>query len=207
VVFALCLNDLEDVFSYEYGLTVNRGERTRTLGGRVSELLLEHSLFFSWIEYRRAELEARRMFARMKNPTRGPLYEGALSRQRAKLEAGFREAAALLGPTGARGVVAVFPAFSHRFVNYPHRELHQAVLAAAREAGLSAVDLLDCFLPYDLWETRVDSVHPSPFGHRIAAHAVADALCAGPLPCPETPADGRRCTDYRKDEFPVVRGY
>jgi lysophospholipase L1-like esterase len=206
VVLALCLNDLEGVQSYEYGLTVDRSARRETLPGRIADVLLQHSRLFAWIEYRLAEREARRAFVRTRNPMPGPLYEEAVAQQERALRARFETLAVLLREAGgAVGLVAVFPTFGERFDRYPHRELHQAALAAARGAGLHAVDLLDCFSAYDFRSARVDVVHPSPLGHRVAAHAITEALCAAGVPCP-SPAAGR-CTGYRAEDFTAVRGY
>jgi lysophospholipase L1-like esterase len=206
VVLALCLNDLEGIQSYEYGLTVDRSARRESLVGRVADVLLQHSRLFAWIEYRLAEREARRAFVRTRNPMPGPLYEEAVAQQERALRARFDTLAVLLREGGgAPGLVAVFPTFGERFDRYPHRELHQAALAAARGAGLQAVDLLDCFSAYDFRAARVDVVHPSPLGHRVAAHAITEALCAAGLPCPSPPAG--RCTGYRPEDFATVRGY
>ena len=86
VVVAFCLNDLEGIFSYELGLVQDRAERARSLAGRAREELLRRSLFFSWLEYRLSELEARRRFVGVKNPLDGPLYAEAVSQQGAVLE-------------------------------------------------------------------------------------------------------------------------
>ncbi|HVR69835.1 MAG TPA: SGNH/GDSL hydrolase family protein [Vicinamibacteria bacterium] len=206
VVLALCLNDLESALSYEYGLTVDRSARRQSVAGRVADALLEHSRLFAWIEYRLAEREGRRAFVRTRNPMPGPLYAEAVSQQQAELQARFDVLAVLLREAGGvPGLVAVFPTFGERFDRYPHRDLHRAVMAAARRASLAAVDLLDCFAAYDFRAARVDVVHPSPLGHRVAAHAIHEALCAAGLPCPAPPRG--RCTDYRPRDFAVVRGY
>jgi lysophospholipase L1-like esterase len=206
VVLALCLNDLEGAFSYEYGLTVDRSRRRENLAGRAADALLQHSRLFAWVEYRLAEREGRRAFVRARNPMPGPLYAEAVSQQRAELRARLATVAVLLRDAGGvPGLVAVFPTFGERFDRYPHRDLHQAVLSAAREASLEAVDLLDCFSAYDLRAARVDVVHPSPLGHRVAAHAIHDVLCAAGLPCGSPPRG--RCTDYRPADFAAVRGY
>jgi hypothetical protein len=68
------------------------------------------------------------------------------------------------------------------------------------------VDILDCYSAYEFRDLRVDVVHPSPMGHRVAAHAIRDALCARGWLCAGVPA-GPSCTAYRKSEFPTVRGY
>jgi lysophospholipase L1-like esterase len=207
VLVAFCLNDLEGIFSYEYGLTEDRSNRTRTLSGRALELLLERSRLFSWLEYRLAELEARRSFVRARNPLRGPLYELAVAEQRKALEDRFSTLAAILkSGGGVPGLVAIFPIFGNRFAAYPHRDLHGVVAAAARASGLKAVDLLDCYEAYDVWDVRVDVVHPSPMGHGVAAHAIAEAICGTGWPCaPDHPRG--RCTGYRRTDFPSVRGY
>jgi lysophospholipase L1-like esterase len=205
VVLALCLNDLEGAFSYEYGLTVDRSARRESLAGRIADALLQHSRLFAWIEYRLAEREARRAFVRARNPMPGPLYAEAVSQQEAELEARLGTLSVLLREAGVPGLVAVFPTFGERFDRYPHRDLHRAVLAAADKASLAALDLLDCFAAYDFRAVRVDVVHPSPLGHRVAAHAIREAACAAGLPCAMPPAG--RCTDYRPEDFAAVRGY
>ncbi len=207
VVVALCLNDLEGIFSYEYGLTVDRSARSARLSGRLREGLLRRSVLAAWIEYRLAELEARRRFAQARNPLGGPLYEEAVGEQKKALLARFGTLHALLAARGLPGLVAVFPTFGKRFSNYPYRDLHAAVVESARESGLLAVDLLDCFAGYDLWDVRVDVVHPNPMGHRIAAHGIRDALCAQGLLCDGASAQSVPCTGYRKEDFPQVRGY
>jgi lysophospholipase L1-like esterase len=207
VLVAFCLNDLEGIFSYEYGLTLDRSNRARTLPGRALELLLERSRFFSWLEYRLDELEARRSFVRVRNPLRGPLYEQAVSEQGKALEDRFGTLAAILKSAGGiPGLVAIFPTFGNRFPAYPHRDLHRVVAAAAQGSGLAVVDLLDCYEAYDVWDVRVDVVHPNPMGHAVAAHAIAEALCGPGWPSvPDHPRG--RCPGYRRNDFPSVRGY
>ena len=74
-------------------------------------------------------------------------------------------------------------------------------------SGLAAVDLLECYSAYPFRDVRVDVVHPSPMGHRVAAHAIRDALCAREIACPGPVTDGPTCRDYRKEDFPLVQGY
>ncbi|HEY7515823.1 MAG TPA: SGNH/GDSL hydrolase family protein [Vicinamibacteria bacterium] len=207
VVVAFCLNDLEGIFSYEFGLTLDRSARSATIGGRLLEGLLRRSLLASWVEYRLAELEARRRFAEARNPLAGPLYAEAVAEQRKALAAHFRTLRELLASRGLPGLVAVFPTLGNRFPNYPYRELHAAVLDSARDEGLLALDLLDCFSAYDFHDLRVDVVHPSPLGHRVAAHAIRDALCGRGLLCDGASAQALSCTGYRVEDFPRVRGY
>jgi lysophospholipase L1-like esterase len=206
VVVAFCLNDLEGLFSYELGLVQDRAARGRSLSGRLRELFLGRSLVFSWVEYRLSELEARRSFVRARNPLEGPLYAEAVEEQRAALEGKLAVLRSLLAARGIPGVVVVFPVLGAKLERYPHRELHRAVVEAAESAGLAAVDLLDCYGAYDFRELRVDVVHPSPLGHRVAAHAVRDALCARGWLCRATPA-GPSCAAYRPADFPAVQGY
>ena len=206
VVVAFCLNDLEGLFSYELGLVQDRAARKGSWLGRLREGLLGRSLLFSWIEYRLSELEARRGFVRARNPLDGPLYAEAVGKQREALEGKLAVLRSLLGSRGIPGVVVVFPVLGGRFERYPHRELHRAVAVAAEGEGLAAVDLLDCYSAYDFRQLRVDVVHPSPLGHRVAAHAVRDALCARGWLCSVVPV-GPGCSAYRPSDFPAVRGY
>jgi lysophospholipase L1-like esterase len=207
VVVALCLNDLEGVFSYEYGLTVDRADRRRTTWGRLREAILPRSVLLSWIEYRLTERRARRAWARARNPLEGPLYAEAVAEQERALRSRFDALRELLRPAGIPGVVAVFPTFGKAFAAYPHLDLHRAVTEAGAGAGLGVVDLLDCFRVYEFRRVRVDVVHPNPLGHRVAAHAIRDALCARGLVCEAAPATAGRCTDYRPEDFPSVRGW
>ena len=174
--------------------------------GRLREELLGRSLLFSWVEYRRSELQARRSYVRARNPLDGPLYAEAVTRQRAALEGKLAVLHALLVARGIPGVVVVFPVLGARWERYPYRDLHRAVVLAAEAAGLAAVDLFDCYSVYDFRDLRVDVVHPSPLGHRVAAHALRDALCARGWLCPVAPT-GPPCTAYRPSDFPAVRGY
>jgi lysophospholipase L1-like esterase len=207
VVIAFCLNDLEGVFSYELGLVQDRSSRSRTLLGRAREALLRHSLLFSWVEYRLSELEARRRFVRARNPVGGPLYGDALAQQEMALDGKLAVLRELLASRGIPGLVVVFPVMGGRFERYPHAALHRAVVAAAERNGLGALDLVDCYSAYDFRDLRVDVVHPSPLGHRVAAHATRDALCARGWLCEGGVPGGPSCRDYRAADFPRVRGY
>jgi lysophospholipase L1-like esterase len=206
VVVAFCLNDLEGLFSYELGLVQDRTERGRTWHGRLREALLSRSLLFSWIEYRFSELEARRSFVRARNPWGAELYSEAVDQQKAALRARLGELRRLLAERGIPGLVVVFPVLGSRFERYPYRELHRAVVETAEESGLGAVDLFDCFSAYEFRDLRVDVVHPSPLGHRVAAHAVRDALCARGWLCTGVPT-GPDCRAYRPSDFRKMRGY
>lgn len=206
VVVAFCLNDLEGPFSYELGLVQDRAARGRSWPGRAREALLGRSRLLSWIEYRLSELEARRSFVRARNPLGESLGPGEVARQKAALDGKLAVLRSLLASRGIPGVVVVFPTLGARFERYPHGDLHAAVVRSAEEAGLAAVDLLACYSAYSFRDLRVDVVHPSPLGHRVAAHAIRDALCARGWLCPGVPA-GPACTAYRASDFPTVRGY
>jgi lysophospholipase L1-like esterase len=206
VVLAFCLNDLEGLFSYELGLVQDRTERARSWTGRWREGLLGRSRLFSWIEYRFSELEARRSFARARNPLGGPLYLDSVSQQKAALAGKLNVLRSLLASRSIPGVVVVFPVLVGRFERYGYRDLHGAVREAAEAAGLAVVDLIDCYSSYGFRDLRVDVVHPSPLGHRVAAHAIRDALCARGWLCGGEPPR-LPCTGYRASDFPTVRGY
>jgi lysophospholipase L1-like esterase len=207
VVVAFCLNDLEGLFSYELGLLQDRAARSGSAWGRLREELLRRSLLFSWVEYRLSEMEARRRFVQVKNPLEGPLYAEAVEHQKAALQGKFALLRAILQSRGISGLVVLFPTMGRRFENYPHGELHRVVAEAAGEAGLGSVDLRDCYGAYDFRALRVDVVHPSPLGHRVAAHAIRDALCARGWACRGGVPAGPGCREYRAADFPQVRGY
>jgi lysophospholipase L1-like esterase len=206
VVLVFCLNDLQ-AFSHEYGLVVDRGERRSRFGGRLADALLERSQLAAWVEYRLGQLESRREWVRAQNPLRrGPFPEAGDAR--AELTSRFGALAEILRAARVPGVVAVVPMFGTRFAGYPYRAVHRTVVESAAEAGVLAVDLLPCFEPYHFRDVRVDVAHPSPLGHRIAAHGILDALCRERLLCPgPPPATLRACTDYRPEEFRSVRGF
>jgi lysophospholipase L1-like esterase len=206
VVVLFCLNDLEGLFSYELGLVQERTERRRTLPGRIREWLVARSRLFSWVEYRLTELEARRSFVRARNPLEGPLYAEALSQQQQALQGQLAVLRSLLASRGIPGMLVVVPVLGDRFERYPHRALHRAVAEAAAAESLATVDLVDCFAAYAFRDLRIDVVHPSPLGHRVAAHAVRDALCVRGWLCDAVPA-GPSCRDYRPSDFATLRGY
>jgi lysophospholipase L1-like esterase len=207
VVFGFCLNDLEGLLSFEYGLTQARREAR---GGprRMLESLLAFSRFAAWIEYRLTERDARAQFARARNPLGANLYEASPEAIDAHLDAGFRALSATVTPRGIAAAVAIFPVLGNQFANYPYKDLHARIAAAAGRSGLIAIDMLPCFEPYPFRDVRVDVVHPNPLGHRIAAHAAAEGLWErlfNDQPKPE--ALERPCTGYRLEDFPVVKGY
>ena len=207
VVVAFCLNDLEGIFSYELGLVQDRATRRRSLLGRLREGLLWHSQLAAWLEYRLAEMEARRRYVSARNPFSGPLYQQVVSQQKKALLGKFTILRAILASHGIEGAVVTFPVFNGKWERYPHRGLHRVVTEAAAESGLRTVDLLDCYSAYWFRDVRVDVVHPSPLGHRIAAHAIRDALCADQILCPGPVTEGTTCRDYRRQDFPTVQGY
>ena len=207
VVVLFCLNDLEGLFSYELGLVQERTERRRTLARPAcASGWSARSRLFSWVEYRLTELDARRHFVKAKNPLEGRLYAEAVSQQKKALQGQFAVLRSLLASRGIPGLVVVVPVLGDRFERYPHRELHRAVVEAAESESLGAVDLLDCFSAYEFRDLRVDVVHPSPLGHRVAAHAVRDALCARGWLCAAVPP-GPSCRDYRPSDFETLRGF
>lgn len=207
VLFGFCLNDLEGLLSFEYGLTQARKE-ARSGPRRALESLLSFSRFAAWIEYRLTERDARARFAAARNPMGGELYAATPADLDAHLDASFGALSAITASRGVRAVVAIFPILGNRFENYPYKALHAQIATAAARAGIEAVDLLPCFEPYPFRDVRVDVVHPNPRGHRIAAHAAALRLHPQLFPGEPLPsALQRSCGSYRADEFATVRGY
>jgi lysophospholipase L1-like esterase len=204
VVLAFCLNDLQSVFSYEYGLVVDR--EAGGGWGWARDLALRNSHLASWVDYRLTEHEVRQRFAASRSADRGlaPRPDAA----RRELDASFARLSAILAGAGVPGLVAVFPTLDHAFDAYPHQWLHTLVIESARSHGLAAVDLLDCLRGYAPEQVRVDPIHPNPLGHRVAAHAARDAVVAGGLLAHvSTEEDSGDCQSYRSSDFPAVRGY
>jgi lysophospholipase L1-like esterase len=213
VIVAVCLNDLR-AFSNEYGLVLDRSKKRRTPLGHLTDTLLEHSVLLSWIEYRRARLDAARLLEEGGRPpksgSQGRRVHGPADpmEQRKELSSRFSTIAEILRGAFVPGLVAVFPLFNSRFDDYPYRDVHRSVIETAREVGIPAVDLLECFEAYDYRQVRADEIHPNPMGHRVAAHAILEAVCAGGTFCEgRTRAPARGCTSYRPEEFRQVRGF
>jgi len=86
-------------------------------------------------------------------------------------------------------LVAVFPRFVRTFSYYTFGRQHQFVAALAKENGFALVDLLvpfsDC-RKASAEPISSDYFHPTPYGHRCAAAAIARAVLALP-PRPPSP--------------------
>ncbi len=212
VIFAFCLNDLESLFSYDYGLVENRLKDRESAGplGRLWNFGLDHSLLCAWIEYRRTEFTIRRRFAG-KGPRKGSGAAPEERRQagRRDLTERYRRIAALLRERDLPGLVVIFPTIECSLEYYEHAWVHEAVATAAGDAGLDVVDLQDAFRSYPGRETFVDPFHPSPMGYRIAAHAVFEHLAASEALGSEDldTAGAGSCDEYQAEDFPQMRGY
>lgn len=200
VILALCLNDFESVFSYEYGLVVRRREVAESGGmlRRSWDLLLDHSVLLSWVEYRLIEFEVRRQYAAA-GPHNSPITDEARMAARRDLDGRLQRFSELLRHSGEiRGVVAIFPTFDKPWSEYANGWLHETILESGRAHGLEVVDLRTCLSGYAPESVRVDPIHPNPLGHRIAAHAIAEVVAG---------VDLGDCRGYRTQDFPAVRGY
>lgn len=82
-------------------------------------------------------------------------------------------------------LIAVFPRFVRTFKYYPFGRQHQFVADLAKRNGFALVDLL---VPFSDCRKAAaepissDNFHPSPYGHRCAAEAIANAVLALPPP-------------------------
>jgi lysophospholipase L1-like esterase len=80
-------------------------------------------------------------------------------------------------------LIAVFPRFVRTFKRYPFGEQHQFVQELARQKGFALVDLL---VPFSACRDASaepissETFHPTPYGHRCAAEAIAKAVLALP---------------------------
>jgi lysophospholipase L1-like esterase len=77
-------------------------------------------------------------------------------------------------------LVAIFPAYPREgdWSDYPWTDLHTQVAAAWQQRGFRVIDMLPVFAKSGAApsELAVDSEHPNPRGHEIAAGAIADEL-------------------------------
>ncbi len=84
-------------------------------------------------------------------------------------------------------MIAVFPRFVRSFGYYPFGRQHEYVRRLAQENGFALVDLLvpfsDC-RKASVEPISTDNFHPSPYGHRCAAAAIAGAVLALPPRAP-----------------------
>jgi len=127
-------------------------------------------------------------YAASDGPARDAYFRGlhADAEGARRLSAGFAELAALSREHGLRVLVAIFPLFDEGGPDTSLADVHAEVAELARRAGLDVLDLLPAYrLAGDLGRRglRIDFLHPSPFGQRIAAAAMLDHLCrTGALP-------------------------
>jgi lysophospholipase L1-like esterase len=98
-----------------------------------------------------------------------------------ELDAPFRELADLARVNDFRVLVAVFPRFQH-LSEYAWDAEHQLLAEASRQHGFLHLDLLpgyrDCAFASTL-QLSSDEWHPSAYGHRCAARAMADFIADG----------------------------
>jgi lysophospholipase L1-like esterase len=208
VVFAFCMNDLRSARGHNFGLVNNRLKERERAGPlrRLWLFLLDHSMLCAWIEYRKEEFRARREFTEGQRAGRAEdVHDEGPEAARRELEAGYREAAALLEGMGVPGFVVIYPPIECADPEYPHLWIHEAVAETAGAAGLEVVDLLDAYRGYPSEDLFLDPVHPGPLGNRIAAHLLFERMAAG---APK--ADASKLGDvgdYRAEDFPKLRGY
>jgi len=100
------------------------------------------------------------------------------------VEQAFADIRRVADGAGCDVLVAIFPQVMKRgWAEYPYHEIHAQVAAAARAAGLLALDLLEPFSRQPQQSLRVSpgDAHPSAAGHAIAAQAIADYLAERPV--------------------------
>jgi lysophospholipase L1-like esterase len=216
VIISVCLNDLESIFSYEYGLTaLNAKQRNNpNRWTRLRNLAVDYSMFAAFLEYRFSQLPRRmpRSSAAARSPN-DPGSIGLLAARRAdqskKLLQTFQTFERLLRLNrNIPSLVVLFPGLDYDYSAYPHGVFHKLVADAAAQSGLPFLDILGCYRGYPVRDLAVDPVHPNPLGHRIAAHAILDAIDANSL-LPASDFDLNRigsCSGYRAEDFPMVRG-
>lgn len=95
---------------------------------------------------------------------------------------------------GIPAVLFILPELHVLEHEYPFEDVHARVLAAAAEADLPAVDLLEVFRGFapeeDLWVSPTDA-HPNGLAHGMIAEGMHRALQAGVVPLtPPSPPQG-----------------
>jgi len=93
-----------------------------------------------------------------------------------RLRRGFDELQRLAGDRPL--VVMIFPLLlDPRLTDYPLTDVHERVASAAREHGFEVLDLLPVYRSVATQPGSPtladDLMHPSPFGYRVAAQALA----------------------------------
>ncbi len=173
ILFGLCLNDIDSPFSYEYGLTAGATERQGQAGPseKLQTWLRSNSRLAAWIHYRRVEYDARKQWAEAREWQIGNGSDNLRLQLRQVLVPRMQEIAQIAA--GRDVVVMLFPSFDVVDGNYKNDWFHEEVGGTARSAGLHYLDLRDDFHHLPPEETSVDVVHPSPWGHLIAAHRLA----------------------------------
>ena len=190
IVYGYVLNDPQ-AFSLE--AEALRGLRAAAERGQAPSA----GVLTRWLARSRLYLLARTLLSKPPRPAELPAdpayaaaqgagrdeYFRALHRDAAsarRVEQGFADLAALARERGARALVAIFPLFDETGADAALADLHARVAELARGAGLDVLDLLPAYRAaaraFDR-ELRIDFLHPSPFGQRIAAAAVLDHLC------------------------------
>jgi lysophospholipase L1-like esterase len=95
------------------------------------------------------------------------------------VEAAFAQMHAAAAPRGVPLLLVIFPLLdAPTWGEYPYRDLHAQVAAAARAQGLKVLDLLPVYEtvePTLLWVFPEDH-HPSKLGNRLAADAIRQRL-------------------------------
>jgi len=106
-------------------------------------------------------------------------YLHADPRKWSSVTAAFADMAAAGREQGFRVVIVLFPAIPwNGWDDYRYRDLHRQVAAAAAEAGLQVVDLLDAFSRQPGRALRISNRdnHPNAAGHELAARALLPAV-------------------------------
>ncbi len=195
VVYGYSLNDPQD-YSVE-------AEALKTLRAAFRERT--HTGFARWLSHSRLYLLARKLaFERVKRealrarPLLDPGWRAAMSGARedyfrsihaegeptARLRAGFDQLAAIAHERELPLLVAIFPLFGAKGGFRPEAlaDVHAQVAALASERGFSTLDLLPVYGARREPRYWHDFMHPDALGHRVAAEAIRDWMCARAWP-------------------------
>lgn len=193
VVYAYCLNDIqEESFELEE-LEDHLSPAQRDFWERATQhgkSWLARSRLFNLLRYGLLASFSRPAPLHVTRPEDDPQFKAILDghgeayfqelynpSRRAGLCAALREFAELGRHQDFKPVLAIFP-LPARVAGPGLGPVYDFVTAAAREAGLTVVDLRDDFAKVEQMLLFVDPLHPGVRGHRIAAEALHRELAA-----------------------------
>jgi lysophospholipase L1-like esterase len=207
IVYGYALNDPQGVSIETQALDTLREAFERETSAGLGGWLVHSRLY---LLARRAALDRRKPEFLRANPPRDGAFEAQRGGDRVdyfrrlhgepdgaeRLRRGLDALREVAGERDLPVLVLIFPLFGTQHGEGPEAlaDVHALVGAAARERGFAVIDLLPHYAAATaafgpkLW---LDFMHPNPLGHRVAAVAAADWICANAWP-PSRPIECTR---------------